>query len=158
MASRGPTRAGLPKGELRRDESVRHYWRAPRGSGRAVLTSQRLFLLGHPAPIHREVLWSLELEKLTELGVVEAEFPPAYRLAIRNMAGKASWVGTTGVWVKMENDSLFVVHANTVEVYSGSPGRAQAIQGWIDEARVARMMAVLGRVLPPTRAKTKNHS
>jgi len=137
-------RFGLPASVLRPGEQVLHGWRIPQGC--AVLTNQRIFLLGHPSPWHRPVLWIQDLETLTSLEVVEPPVPQAYKLSFQVRGGRGGWAET---WVDPVNyDALFLVHANTVTVFAGHPNSAEEVQRWIDETRVARMVAVFGDVVP----------
>ena len=117
--------------------------------GRGVLTTHRLFVLGRRAPFRRPVLWKLELERLTVLGVVEPSFPQAYRVQSQVIGSQFSAVAAAGHATEVNYDALFVVHANGAAVFVGGPALAEKVQRWIDEARVARMMAVSGRVVPP---------
>ncbi len=136
------TRHGIPASELQDDERVLRYGRTHEGRG--VLTNRRLFLQGHPSPIHRPILWSVGLESLTELEVVEPSFSQAYRVQTQVVGGGYAVVGAAGHADPASYDALFLVRANEATVFSGDPGRAEQVQRWIDEARVARTVAVRG--------------
>ena len=147
---RARPRHGLPLEELRTDEQVLHHWGTH--AGRGVLTNQRLFLLGHPAPLHRAILWTVELERLTDLVVVEPQFPQAYRVQTQVIGGSYGVVAAKGNAEPVEYDALFLVRVNEATIFTGGPDKAAQVQRWIDEARVARMIAVLGHIAAPTGA------
>jgi hypothetical protein len=130
-----PTRSwfGLSARELRRDERILHHWRARRGRG--LLTNQRLFLLGHPAPIHRPILWSVDLEKITELEVIQPSFPQARQVQTQVIGSKMGELGAAGGAGSVQVDALFIVLADAVPVFSGGPDGAERIQRWIIESR-----------------------
>ncbi|HTT15794.1 MAG TPA: hypothetical protein VMH49_00320 [Thermoplasmata archaeon] len=119
---------GLPPDEIRPDEVVLHHWPAPEGRG--VLTNIRCVLLSHPQPIHREVEWSVDLEKVVGLAVEELpqQFP-----------------GVTPDYGVLVNETV---------VYAGGPNLCAEIQQKIDDARVTRCLATVGRLLPYNGPKT----
>lgn len=148
LASESPNEHlhGLRADDLRSGEQVRHHWTTHGGVG--ILTNFRLFLLGHPHPLHRPVLWEVELETLTDLDVIQAQFPQAYH-PVNRVVG---WTpqGQAHMAEAVDYGDLFLVRCNQTTVFAGYPDRAARIQRWIDESRVARMMEVLGRVASPS--------
>ena len=113
---------GLPPDELLQGEVVLHHWPAPHGRG--LLTNLRCVLLSHPEPIHREVRWALDLEKVK--GLVVELLPQQH----------------PGV------DPDYGVLVNETVVYAGFPVHCEVIQKQIDDARAARCMALVGRIIP----------
>jgi len=147
---------GLARGVLRPGERVLEHWPAPHGRG--LLTDQRCLLLGPPAPFRRKLRWSEELEKATSLEVIEPSFPPSYRIVTQVRGGKAGAAQAAGVAEIVDYDRLFFVNVNDVTVFAGHPDRAAEIQRWIDRARTARMVAVLGDVRAPVATATSGPS
>lgn len=141
---------GLPPRELRPDEVVLYHWSSPHGRG--LLTNRRCVLLGHPAPLHRKVLWSQDLEDLRALSVVEgpAQWVTTFEVDARKVGGTGPLAGSTygALFSKEQLNPDFYVKIDDVVVYKGSPKKCAEIQRRVDAAREGRMMAVLGHVVP----------
>lgn len=135
--------SGLPPVTRRPTEIVLQHWPAP--GGRGLLTSERCLLLGHPHPLHREIEWELDLDKIGRLEVVAlADDPEVVAFVQRTLAGGSKTGDPTAGVINCEYK--IVVDETTVHV--GDAAKCGSIQGWIDDARARRCMALYGRVLP----------
>lgn len=135
---------GLPSGTARPGEQVLDHWPAPRGRG--LLTTHRCLLLSHPHPLHRDVLWEVDLEAIRGIVVVEDdEGEVSDQFARVSLAGGLQFGDITGVGPL---DPRFKVQVNNVVVYIGDPGPGGKIQAAIDGARASRCVALFGIVKP----------
>jgi hypothetical protein len=130
----------LVRFELRPQESELREWGAP--GGRGLLTNQRCLLLSYPYLIHRMVRWSVDLEKVSTLSVQAMRGPPDLRVASRGLG----WA--PGVVPMGSIDPTFSVLVDENPVYIGDPDDCADLQRAIDDARTARCLAVVGRLLP----------
>jgi hypothetical protein len=120
-------------------EKELHRWDAPGGQG--ILTNLRCLLLGHPKPIHREIRWSQDLEKVWALEVVQLSSGPARQFIIRG-----SIVG--GFVGEGPDGSGFGVVVDDTVVYAGYPAVCADIQKRIDDARASRCLELFQRIVP----------
>ncbi len=106
-----------------------------------MLTDLRCLLLSHPHPVHRRVLWAVNLEAVRSLNVVNV---PGLRGT--NTGMQTSFGGgriSTGTV-----DPTFSVQVDHVDVFIGDPDPCGELQQQIDDARSSRCVAVFGRVVP----------
>jgi hypothetical protein len=130
----------LAPGALLPGETILHHWPAPGGMG--ILTQERCLLASHPHPEHRLIVWGEGLEDVRSFGVFkgpDAWMPELFGHGFSIGGGVA--VGGVG-WGKL--DDYYHVMVDDVRVFVGYINHCEMIQGWIDEARTARMDA-LGR-------------
>jgi hypothetical protein len=116
-----------------------------------MLTSQRCLLLGHPKPLHRDLLWEVELEAVHKLEVVEdAEGGVSDRFARDTLAGglKIPGAGHGDLTSGQPLDPRLMVQLNDVTIYVGSADRCGEIQAAIDEARGRRCITLFGHIKP----------
>lgn len=106
-----------------------------------MLTNFRCLLLGHPHPVHRDVLWTMDLESVRSLSVATVAGGPGLRIDARGTFGGGSV--TTG-----DIDPTFAVLVDEKMVFVGYPHACGEIQQRIDEARTNRCVALFGRVVP----------
>ena len=128
-ATGAPT-GGVPTASLLPGERVLAHWAAPAGQG--VVTTLRVMLFGHPKPIHRELEWA---EPLDQIQTVEVEREDVSSLRPDDW-GSSGWHAAAGPALRVMVDN--------VSVFLGYPKPAAEVQGWIEEARAARMQQ-LGR-------------
>lgn len=144
LTSYGWTHAELPEGTLRSGESALHHWPAP--SGVAVLTNLRILLASHPHPLHRQVVWERDLERIGSFAVQKTPEEFAMQMAVPFRWGFQP--GTTGVSLAPMPEYFAVVVDERV-VYLGHPDHCENIQKWIDELWVARREALGWPPRPP---------
>ena len=131
---------GLPPNTIRPGESVLHHWSAPQG--RLLLTNLRCLLLSHPHPLHREVEWETDLERIRSLEVTEVDaggMPDS--IARQTLTGVNRGGGGP-------LDAQLRVEVNGLPVYAGNASSCGEVQTRIDDARTARCMALYGRIVP----------
>ena len=134
---------GLPTAAVRVGESVLHHWGAPEGRG--IVTSQRCLLLGHPRPLHREIVWERDLEKIEQLEVVAlSDDPEVVAFVQQSLAGGAKRGDPTAGVINCE----YKIVVDGVSMYVGNAAKCGEIQAWVDDARTQRSMALFGRILP----------
>jgi hypothetical protein len=111
-----------------------------------MLTSQRCLLLGHPKPLHRNLLWEVELEAVHKLEVVEdAGGEVSDQFARDTLAGGLKIGALTS---GQPLDPRLTVQLNDVTIYVGSADRCGEIQAAIDEARGRRCITLFGHIKP----------
>lgn len=139
-------RHGLSSRDLETGEGVLHHWSAPRGLG--VVTNRRVLLLGHPAPLHRHVEWCQDLESVKVIEVERMQDTvlledPKWSTPQAAPVGGPSYAEGIGL-SKVSVPSNFHVVVDGTSVFHGYPMHCERVQGWIEEARWARMQD-LGR-------------
>lgn len=106
-------------------------------------------VLGHPSPIHRQIQWSCDLEKISSLRVVKLPGRGGVWVGARSLRlGGAVSTGTMG--------PEYCVLVDSTTVYLGRPQPCEEIQRQIDDARNSRMMVVMGRLQPYQGVATLN--
>jgi len=139
----GGALSGLPSDALRRTEKVLHHWGAP--GGRGILTTERCLLLSHPRPLHREIEWERDLEKVQSLEVVALrDDPEVVAFVSQSLAGSVKTGDPTAGVINSE----FKVAVDGISVYQGSAQKGEEIQAWIDDARSSRCLSLYGRLIP----------
>ncbi len=135
---------GLPKTSVRPGEVVRQHWSSP--GGRGLVTNQRCILLSHPSPIHREMVWERNLEKIEHLEVVSlVDDPEVVAFVERSLAGCSKFGHDSGMGVVKCG---FKVTVDDVSVYGGEADTCANVQRWIDDARTQRSIELFGRLIP----------
>ncbi len=134
----------LEDGPLAPGEGVAYRFHSPHGLG--LLTDRRLRLFGHPHPVRRALLWSVDLENIYELSVEELGKPGEV-----TGSSFAAWTRFGTVFgTQVTLDPVYAVLVNNERVFVGYPQPAADLQQRIDDRRSKRCLALYGQVRPFT--------